>query len=52
MQAYLTIVARILILIHTGGQPTKRAHEMICITTAHASGGSFNLRITFIGSKR
>ncbi len=27
---YLAIIACLLILIHTGGQPTKRTYEMVC----------------------
>ena len=30
IQMYLAIIACLLILIHTGGQPTKRTYEMIC----------------------
>ena len=30
IQMYLAIIACLLILIHTGGQPTKRTYEMVC----------------------
>jgi hypothetical protein len=30
IQMYLAIIACLLILIYTGGQPTKRTYEMIC----------------------
>jgi len=30
IQMYLAIIACLLILIHTGGQPNKRIYEMIC----------------------